>query len=235
VPPDIATATDESDEPTTTATDESDEPTTTASAAKSNIDAASKGFWGNKSAVGGTFAAVALAAVGVFAVLAWILRKRANSRNSARHTFFDTKNVTGPERYSANPSIVSLGNPPMDAHATPVPSYGLADQYLVDVDDHGISYPPGSSHNLAAQQYYAQPAADQQVELGNYDADQNAYDTYNQLYSGGNGNDMPGTQRSSLSPHPSGVPPPSAIHDFAARSSYQQSIDSFYGAAGTAL
>ncbi|KAJ7683960.1 hypothetical protein B0H17DRAFT_1137373 [Mycena rosella] len=163
--------------------------------------------------------------------------------------------------------MVSLGNEPLDAHATPNPNYGAADQYLVDTADYNVSYPPGASYdhtntnyapaadhaNPGADQYYTAaadqytPAANQQyaAEQDPYYADPNAYENYNQYYAAGAapGDNVysvsPNNNRPSLSPHPYSHPshasnaPPSALRDFAGRdSAYQQSIDSFYGAAG---
>jgi len=215
--------------------------------------------------VGGTFTVVALVIVGILAGLTIVLRRRVSNRNSARDTFYDTK---GPvdrieSHHSPGPSMVSLGNEPMDAHATPMPNYGAADQYLVDTGDY--NYPPGASyanHNVAPEQYYS--TGDQQHQHQNtadqayagtdntaYFAEANAYESYNQHYStgaaeSGSGGNNDGysvsaaNRRPSLSPHPYSHPahlgaPPSAMRDFAGRDSYQPSIDSFYGAAGTAV
>lgn len=147
--------------------------------------------------------------------------------------------------------MVSLANEPMDAQATPNPNYG--DQYLVDTGDYNVGYPPGASYPPAAdtetQQYYT--TADQHYPSAAavqdpYYAQENTYDNYNQFYAaadaGGNGYSVtPANHRPSLSPHPyshpshAGAAPPSAMRDLAGRDSYQPSIDSFYGAAGTAL
>ncbi|KAJ7180310.1 hypothetical protein C8R43DRAFT_396729 [Mycena crocata] len=253
---------------------EEEEPTSTDSAAP-KVNAASKGFWDNKGAVGGTFTVVALVIVGIIVAIAMVLRKRAASHNSARDTFFDTKGPIGgaaENPHSPNPSMVSLGNEPMDAHSTPGPNYGATDQYLVDTTDYNVSYPPGASyapaadqtqqyyatdHTPAAQQYYSTPADPQYPQYSSaagaaergdsYYADNSAYENYNQYYANGTGGDgsysvAPANHRPSLSPHPYSHPshasgaPPSAMRDFPGRdSAYQQSIDSFYGAAGTAV
>jgi hypothetical protein len=148
--------------------------------------------------------------------------------------------------------MVSLGNEPMDAHATPGPNYGTADQYLVDTADYVVSYPPGAAYSPTAdhlQHYTLDQPQHPSAEPEPYYAEANAYESYNQYYTPEgraaveNGYSVsPANQRPSLSPHPYSHPshgnaaPPSAIRDFAGRdSAYQQSIDSFYGAAGTAL
>ncbi|KAJ6598856.1 hypothetical protein DFH09DRAFT_17039 [Mycena vulgaris] len=252
------------------ATNSDSDPTPTVSAGVNHVKAASTGFWNNKGAVGGTFTVVALVVVGILVAVGMVIRRRAASHNSARDTFFDTKNpppADRVERYSSGPSMVSLGNEPMDAHAMTGPNYGATDQYLVDTADYNVSYPPGASYPAhtdvayaptadhttpAAQQYYT-PTADQHypsapAEHDAYYAEGNAYDNYQQYYTaeaaaGDNGYSVsPADYRPSLSPHPYSHPshaaaaPPSALRDFAGRdSAYQQSIDSFYGAAGTAV
>jgi len=214
--------------------------------------------------VGGTFTVVALVVVGILAGLTIVLRRRASNRNSARDTFYDTKGPVdrSEPHHSPGPSMATLGNEPMDAHATPMPNYGAADQYLVDTGDY--NYPPGASyatHNVAPEQYYStgdqeyqqnQNTADQAYagDTTAYFAEANAYESSNQHYSSGaaeSGNGANGgysvsavNHRPSLSPHPYSHPthlraPPSAMRDFAGRDSYQPSIDSFYGAAGTAV
>ncbi|KAJ7490371.1 hypothetical protein B0H11DRAFT_1022083 [Mycena galericulata] len=220
-------------------------------------DTFSPRFWGNKGAVGGTFTVVALVVVGILVALAVVLRRRAANHKSARDTFFDTKNpVERNDRLSSGPSMVSLGNEPMDAHSTPIPNYGSADQYLVDTADYSVTYPPGSSyppvadHPPAPEQYYSTPAPDQHYVAEQdpyYAQSNNAYEAYNQYYTADAGaaennySVAPANHRPSLSPHPYSHPShasagPSAMRDFAGRdSAYQQSIDSFYGAAGTAL
>jgi len=227
---------------------------------------------------------VALVVVGVLVGLVLIIRRRSAAHNSARDTFFDTKGPMdraerGP---SPEPSMHSLGNEPMDAHATPSPNYGHTDQYLVDTADYN-TYPPGAAYapatdpaatdqqyyyadnmqqqhytDNAQQQYYPdnteqqyyleqqQPADQLHPAAAAHYAEGSAYESYNQHYGAitdtGNGyNVSPANQRPSLSPHPyshpshaSGVPPSTFARDIAGRDSYQQSIDSFYGAAGTA-
>ncbi|KAJ7682591.1 hypothetical protein DFH06DRAFT_1314790 [Mycena polygramma] len=251
-----------------------DQPSATDSA-KSNVNAASSGFWGNKGAVGATFAVVALVVIGALLGFIAVLRRRAAKHNSARDTFFDTKNpIDQAERQpSPEPSMRSLGNEPMDAHATPMANYGHTDQYLVDTTDYNVSYPPGAAYvadpNDSQQYYtgdYTDPSAQQQQQQQYYQtgdqhypdqgqaqayyAENNAYENYNQHYAADPGTQAqangysvsPANQRPSLSPHPyshpshasaSAVPP--AMRDLAGRDSYQPSIDSFYGAAGTAL
>jgi len=125
----------------------------------------------------------------------------------------------------------------------------------------GASYAPAVEHTDPAQQqqqYYSDPA-DQNYPQQYYSAttDQHAaagqdpyyagYEAYNEPYSSDAGaaenaySVAPANHRPSLSPHPYSHPShasgaPSAMRDFAGRdSAYQQSIDSFYGAAGTAL
>ncbi|KAJ7240348.1 hypothetical protein B0H12DRAFT_1135062 [Mycena haematopus] len=270
------TPTTNDDSPNQTDTDTDDQPTSSGGA--NNVDAASSGFWGNKGEVGATFTVVALVVVGILVGLMMILRRRSAAQNSARDTFFDTKSpMDRAERPpSPGPSMVSLGNEPMDAHATASPNYGIADQYLVDTTDYNV-YPPGAAYAPAAdpageQQYYYgdNTAAPQQHYTDNtnlapqqpqyygeqqyspdhlnpsvaaYYDEGNAYESYNQHYSaadGGNGyNVSPANHRPSLSPHPyshpsHGLGAPPSFRDQNGRDSYQPSIDSFYGAAGTA-
>ncbi|KAK7054234.1 hypothetical protein R3P38DRAFT_2856025 [Favolaschia claudopus] len=274
-------------------TDTGDEPEPS-DVTNSNVNAASSGFWGNKGKVGATFTIVALVIVGILASLVIVMRRRNAAHNSARDTFFDTKTPADrvERQPSPEPSMTSLRDEPMDAHSTPMPNYGLADQYLVDTNDYVMGYPPGAAYapaehqqqqqyyadNTAAayqhqeqqqyysdaqqqQQYYADPQQQHQQYFvdqpssdangGAYYADSNAYENYNHHYStgsgGGSGSGSPNAygvtsanQRPSLSPHPyshpshaSGVPP-SAFSNAIGRDSYQPSIDSFYGAAGTA-
>ncbi|KAJ7639027.1 hypothetical protein FB45DRAFT_904516 [Roridomyces roridus] len=204
------------------------------------VAAASNGFWFNKGAVGGTFTVVALVIVGLLVAMVVLLRRRVARRKSARDTFFDTKNMfeTPPSgRVSPGPSLISLGNQPMDAHSTPIPNYGTA--FLVDTADYSITYPPGSSYPAEPErdtrQYYStQPTApiSQQhhptASDPQYTVEQDPY--YADYYAANSGLDY---QQPSSHPQATGA---SAAHGLPGRDSgYQQSIDSFYGAAGTAL
>ncbi|KAJ7068471.1 hypothetical protein C8F01DRAFT_1364800 [Mycena amicta] len=242
VSPDIVTT---SEDP-----DSDEQPTTSPTSGPSNVAAASKGFWGNKGAVAGTFTVVSLVIVGILVLFfRTIHRRQQESRNSARDTFFDTKGPVA-VRDSANASMVSLGNEAMDPHAAPIPNYGGADHYLVDTNEY--NYPPSAPYNPnAAQQQYYDTAPQQQYYAEPAVAD-TSYEVYNQYYTGesaqvGNTYGVSTPQRSaSISPHPYSHPahtsgaPPSAMRPFVGReardsSAYQQSIDSFYGASGTAL
>jgi hypothetical protein len=163
-----------------------------------------------------------------------------------------TPNYTSPDQFLVDTTDYNVSYPPGPAYA---PDHSAEqEQYYASADHQQQQYYSGDQQQQQQQyftddQYYAPnnylspSAAGQQAFQDNG----NAYESYNQYYStsndGGGGDNgytvSPGNQRPSLSPHPyshphaSGVPP-SAMHDFAARDSYQPSLDSFYGAAGTA-
>ncbi|KAJ7721165.1 hypothetical protein DFH07DRAFT_301979 [Mycena maculata] len=142
----------------------------------------------------------------------------------------------------ADQYLVDTSYPP---GASYVPDDGQ--QYYLTPDQPTQQYYP-EQHAAPEQDPYYNSAQQQDP----YYAQSNAYEAYNQYYTspeadaaaaaqGNNYSVAPANNRPSLSPHPYSHPshtgaPPSAVREFVGRDSYQtqQSIDSFYGAAGTA-
>lgn len=152
-------------------------------------------------------------------------------------------NYGNADQYLVDTTDYSVSYPPGAAYGSTADHTNAAAQQQYYTDPQQQQY--YGDNTAPQQQYYADQHDQLQPSAAAYYADSAAYDSYNQHYATADGGNegyivSPANHRPSLSPHPYSHPshtagaPPSAFGRDLARDSYQPSIDSFYGAAGTA-
>jgi hypothetical protein len=212
-----------------------------------STDATTTGFWANKGAVAGTFTLVTLILIGIFVVVGANLMKRRRPRRRRRHhrrhveDIYEKHPTPGPNSGVVNavedpePGMTDLtAQVPMSAYPSHEVHYGGTDpsQQMYQPQQYNTEYPPGTMYNDQQQPHYEQQQSDQ------YDYDYSVYAGYEE----GAAHDQYPQQESSYTPtHPFADPrhspapgqaPPVAPHKTS--STYGQSVDSFYGSAGSA-
>jgi hypothetical protein len=150
------------------------------------------------------------------------------------------------QQYLVDTTDYAASYPPTAAYAQPAAPAAAGQHYDQQYADQYYNNAPNDQHH-SADQHYATDQANA-AHHGQYVEPDNAYESYNQYYAdpgpaaaapGAGYAVSPPDRQPSLSPHPFSHPShnstaPPAMRDIMGRDSYQQSIDSFYGAAGTA-
>jgi len=191
----------------------------------------SKGFWANSSAVRATFIIVTLVVLGLlFAFIRVVRRKRRVRPRDDAGSYF--------EKYTPRTPTVDGGGEDLEPNSAEVMTpaatnaypdrgihYGSEDVYTPS--DYGIEYPPGAEYN--GQEYndaaYAYGACQVLSEPPNLTQSHASASSFMPLHP------YADPQNSSSM---TGLAPPVTYRDSSSRASgYPQSVDSFYGAAGS--